>query len=94
MVNGFVITPVALLALLLSVSCSVLVLHLKRFRFTLTGRLEKVDNKVLLSRDLELSCGTGTVALSQSCSKYHIVLSSDSVFCTHEVNTQRFEELN
>ncbi|KAK0137631.1 Ubiquitin carboxyl-terminal hydrolase 37 [Merluccius polli] len=64
---------------------NVLVLHLKRFRFTLTGRLEKVADRVLLSRELELSCGTGTVALSQSCSKYHIVLSSVSVFCTHEV---------
>ncbi|KAK0137437.1 Ubiquitin carboxyl-terminal hydrolase 37 [Merluccius polli] len=63
---------------------NVLVLHLKRFRFTLTGRLEKVADRVLLSRELELSCGTGTVALSQSCSKYHIVLSSVSVFCTHE----------
>ncbi|KAK0156167.1 Ubiquitin carboxyl-terminal hydrolase 37 [Merluccius polli] len=38
---------------------NVLVLHLKRFRFTLTGRLEKVADRVLLSRELELSCGTG-----------------------------------
>ncbi|KAK0137623.1 Ubiquitin carboxyl-terminal hydrolase 37 [Merluccius polli] len=39
---------------------NVLVLHLKRFRFTLTGRLEKVADRVLLSRELELSCGTET----------------------------------
>ncbi|CAL8399187.1 unnamed protein product [Arctogadus glacialis] len=37
---------------------NVLVLHLKRFRFTLTGRIEKVEDEVLLSRNLGLSIGT------------------------------------
>ncbi|CAL8323297.1 unnamed protein product [Boreogadus saida] len=40
---------------------NVLVLHLKRFRFTLTGRIEKVEDEALLSRHLGLSIGTGEV---------------------------------
>ncbi|XP_059901448.1 ubiquitin carboxyl-terminal hydrolase 37-like isoform X1 [Gadus macrocephalus] len=64
---------------------NVLVLHLKRFRFTLTGRIEKVEDEVLLSRNLGLSIGTGAEALSLSCSEDPIsypVISLVSVLCT------------
>ncbi|XP_030204431.1 ubiquitin carboxyl-terminal hydrolase 37-like isoform X1 [Gadus morhua] len=64
---------------------NVLVLHLKRFRFTLTGRIEKVEDEVLLSRNLGLSIGTGAEALSLSCSQDPIsypLISLVSVLCT------------
>ncbi|XP_030205373.1 ubiquitin carboxyl-terminal hydrolase 37-like isoform X1 [Gadus morhua] len=70
---------------------NVLVLHLKRFRFTLTGRIEKVEDEVLLSRNLGLSIGTGAEALSLSCSQDPIsypLISLVSVLCTHEENKQ------
>ncbi|XP_056440643.1 ubiquitin carboxyl-terminal hydrolase 37-like isoform X2 [Gadus chalcogrammus] len=49
---------------------NVLVLHLKRFRFTLTGRIEKVEDEVLLSRNLGLSIGTGEVHTGE-CTEPH-----------------------
>ncbi|XP_030205374.1 ubiquitin carboxyl-terminal hydrolase 37-like isoform X2 [Gadus morhua] len=49
---------------------NVLVLHLKRFRFTLTGRIEKVEDEVLLSRNLGLSIGTGEVH-TRECTEPH-----------------------
>ncbi|KAK0131884.1 Ubiquitin carboxyl-terminal hydrolase 37 [Merluccius polli] len=67
---------------------NVLVLHLKRFRFTLTGRLEKVADRVLLSRELELSCGTGHY-ISEGANQGEVNDLEDQWLCYNDLNVSQ-----